>query len=248
MKLKLLTATFWTQLEEGDILLLDEFLRAFPEVYNGLLDILTSREVGGWQLPKVFIMAASNSTIAYDKALSDRLLHLPVEDPRNKKGPRKRLGGLIVEALGLMPEMVDSVEMETLLLNEVCPMFDVLDQIKDGGAHHGGAPTDKGHSVRNLIGQAQLREIQSPHLQEMIDTNNMRAIQTKKWQYVLLTDAKKAQSVYVTNAEKLRGNAKLSTIQATNLELNLQLVELEEIRKQKGTEDDDSTDDSIFTD
>src|SRR5690606_31400759 len=78
MKLRLLHATFWTQLKEGDILLLDEFLRGFPEVYNGLLDILTSRQVGGYRLPKVFIIGASNSTVAYDKALEDRLLHLRV--------------------------------------------------------------------------------------------------------------------------------------------------------------------------
>ena len=69
VKLKLLHATFWTQLQEGDILLLDEFLRGFPEVYNGLLDILTAREVGGFTLPNVFIIAASYCVIAYDTAL-----------------------------------------------------------------------------------------------------------------------------------------------------------------------------------
>ena len=32
MVLKMLPATFWTSLHEGDILLMDEFLRGFPEV------------------------------------------------------------------------------------------------------------------------------------------------------------------------------------------------------------------------
>ena len=85
LELNLLTATFWTQLKEGDILLFDEFLHGSPEVYNELLDIITSREVGGFKLPNVFILAASNSTAAYDKALEDRLLHLPVADPRSSR-------------------------------------------------------------------------------------------------------------------------------------------------------------------
>lgn len=243
MKLKLLTATFWTQLKEGDILLLDEFLRAFPEVYNGLLDILTSRQVGGFKLPKVFIIAASNSTTAYDKALEDRLLHLPVPDPRKRKTAKKRLAELIVNDLGLLPTMVDSYEMGSLLDQEVLPMFDVLDSFKSGQP----APTVlKGHSVRNLIGQAKLRQVSSSSLQELLRMNNERACSTGKEQFVLLWNAKSAPTGYESEARKLRGNSKLTEIQALNLELNLQLLELERTRNKKETEDDD--DESIFFD
>ena len=41
--LTLLISEMWTKAKEGDIYLFDEFLRGFPEVYNGLLDIFTSR-------------------------------------------------------------------------------------------------------------------------------------------------------------------------------------------------------------
>ena len=44
--LTLLISEMWTKAKEGDIYLFDEFLRGFPEVYNGLLDIFTGREVG----------------------------------------------------------------------------------------------------------------------------------------------------------------------------------------------------------
>ena len=91
-RLNLLTATYWSSLRDGDIVLLDEFLRGFPEVYNGLLDILTSREVAGFKLPRVFFIAASNSTVSYDKALEDRLMHLPVPDPRPSEREEQRLG------------------------------------------------------------------------------------------------------------------------------------------------------------
>ena len=49
-KLEMLHSTLWTQLQEGDVVLLDEFLRGFPEVYNALLDIFTSRHVAGFDL------------------------------------------------------------------------------------------------------------------------------------------------------------------------------------------------------
>lgn len=240
LKLKMLTATWWTALEDGDIVLLDEFLRGFPEVYNGLLDILTSRTVGDFVLPKVFIIAASNSTTTYDKALEDRLLHLPVPDPRRSKAAKAALGKMIVEELGLLPAMAESMEMGTLLDTEVLPMFDVLDQIKGKGSSNPQGL--KGQSVRKLIGQAQLRQVQSAALKELISMNNNRAMFTGKPQFVLLLDGKNL--AYKSDALALVDNPKLTAKQALNINLNLQLIEMEEIRiDKKGLDDDD---DDVF--
>ena len=242
MSLRLLTATFWTQLKEGDILLLDEFLRGFPEVYNGLLDILTSRQVGGFVLPRVFIIAASNSTVSYDKALEDRLLHLPVPDPRKGKVAKRALAQYMVDGLGLMPEMRDSYEMQTLLDTEVLPMYEILDSLVNKTA---SAASVKGRSVRNLIGQARLREVQSSALDELISMNNSRALREGKIQYVLLTTGKKVDPTYQSKAQVLEGNPKLTEQQALNLRLNLQLIELEAARKERGEEDDDILTDDV---
>jgi hypothetical protein len=247
MYLKLLTATFWTQLKEGDILLLDEFLRGFPEVYNGLLDILTSRQVGGFRLPRVFIIAASNSTTSYDKALEDRLLHLPVPDPRTSKREKHRLGEIVVDALGLLPEMAKSMEMQTMLDTEVLPMYALLDSFKNKSSAPGILP---GCSVRNLIGQAQLREVQSTTLSEVLSMNNNRAMRAGKIQYVLLPSGKSADPQYKSKAQVLQGNPKLTPIQSTNLDLNLQLIEMEAIRTEKGSDSDDdilNVDDDVFS-
>ena len=243
MKLRLLHATFWTQLKDGDILLLDEFLRGFPEVYNGLLDILTSRQVGGFKLPKVFIIGASNSTVSYDKALEDRLLHLPVPDPRKSKRAKTAQAELLVNALGLLPEMTTSYEMQSLLDTEVLPMYDILDQIKGRGS---SAPAVlKGTSVRNLIGQAQLRHVSSAGLKDLVDTNNAKAMAAGKPQFVLLLSGKNPPPAYLGQAQKLKGNPKLTPLQASNLALNLQLLELESIRSHNPKEDED---DNIFAD
>lgn len=226
MKLRLLHATYWTQIREGDIVLFDEFLRAFPEVHNGLLDILTAREVSGLTIPRAFFMGASNSVIAYDKALEDRLLHLPVPDPRKNSGERKRLAEIIVSALGLMPEMATSFEMNRLIEKEVEPMYEVMDHL----AKRNAPPSYEGSSVRNLIGQAKLRQVQSLQLHELIDMNNNRCQQDSKLQFLFLLNGKNPPPGYKSKAEKFLTLRTLTEVQRQNVTLNLQLIEMEETR------------------
>lgn len=248
MLLRMLPATFWTQLREGDIVLLDEFLRGFPEVYNALLDILTSRRVGAFYLPKVCIMGASNSTVSYDKALEDRLLHIPVDDIRTNKKAKKNLAKLIVNELGLLPSMDTSYEMGELMTSEIEPMYQMLDQFKNGGGGK-GTPLVKGHSPRNLIGQAQLRQVQVPTLTALVGANNLKAMREGKPQYVLLLDGKvkNIPNGYENDAAQLQDSKKLTEVQRRNLDLNLQLIEMESIRNEpvEGSEADDD-DDDIF--
>jgi hypothetical protein len=234
MVLKMLPATFWTSLEEGDILLMDEFLRGFPEVYSSLLDIFTSRRVGAFRLPKVFIVGASNSVIAYDFALEDRLLHIPVTDPRSNASERKRLASILLEDLGLHPDMADSMEMTDLLNEEVLPTYDVLDVFKKKGTKVTKvSSSDKGRSLRNLIGQAQLRQVQSSKLVDLIEANNQMAVTKGLWQYVFLLNGKTPPHGYVKAAVPLQGNSRLTHVQAINLDMNLQLVELEDEKKRE---------------
>ena len=237
MVLRMLPATFWTQLREGDILLMDEFLRGFPEVYNGLLDIFTSRRVGAFVLPKVFIIGASNSVVAYDAALEDRLLHVPVADPRRSKSEKDRLAEILVEAIGIHPDMAASADMLDLLDIEVMPMFELLDQFKKQGAK--GHFVLKGTSLRNLIGQVQLRSVQSTELKNMIIVANILAMHRKAPQYVVLLGGKATDlpAGYLSAAQKLRGNPKLTPLQAINLEINQQLIEFEAAKHEEESGD-----------
>lgn len=225
MRLRMLPATFWTQLKEGDILLFDEFLRGFPEVYNGLLDIFTSRRAGAFHLPKVFIIGASNSVIAYDPALDDRLLHLPVRDPRKSRTEKLNLAKIMVDALGLLPDMATDVDMEELLDTKVLPMYDILDSFTKKGVKVGGKQGD-GESLRKLIGQAQLRMVKTSALRTMIERNNQLSMAANKPQFVLLMDGKNPPADYIKAAEALRGNPRLTSTQAVNLSMNLELIAL----------------------
>lgn len=224
-ELKMLTASWWQQLRDGDIVLLDEFLRGFPEVYNGLLDILTSRRVGAFVLPKVFFIAASNSIATYDKALEDRLLHLYVPDIRTNKTQQKHSAKLLVEATGMLPDMITHYAMEEVLKQEIFPTYKILDAFKSKA--NISAASIAGHSLRHLIGQVQLRQIESVPLRELISANNREAMSKRRYQFVILPDGKNPDPTYLQHARKLVGNDKLTEIQARNLDLNLQLVDME---------------------
>ena len=234
-RLELLLNRMWANLKEGDIVFLDEFLRGFPEVYNAMLDIITSREVAGHQLPKVFFIAASNSVATYDEALRDRLLHITVDDLRKSVTARTRAKRVFAESVGMIPEIVEATEMEDLVRDEVLPMYDMLDTFA-GNARNTttGASKKEGHSFRNLAGQVKLREIQSKPLRDLIAINNRLAIINNKMQYVILLSGRNPDPAYVkaTKAlEKIRG--KLTEIQAINLDLNLQLISMEEATTEK---------------
>lgn len=228
-KLQLLLNTMWSDLKDGDIILFDEFLRGFPEVYNGLLDIFTSRRVAGYDLPKVFIVAASNSIATYDPALEDRLMHLFVPDIRTRANERYRVQQILVESIGLMPEMAKTQEMAVLFEKTVEPTYAVLDQFKKTAAI---GTVASGKSVRNLVGQAQLREVQDPFLRDLIDENNRLAKSKGKEQYVVLLSGR-VDDKLEERLRKLVGNSRLTEIQAANLDLNIQLIEMHK-EKTKG--------------
>ena len=116
-------------------------------------------------------------------------------------------------------------------------MFELLDSFKNKSSAPGQL---KGSSIRNLIGQAQLRQVQSASLKEMLDMNNRQAMSSGKTQYVFLTTGKGVDQAYRSKAQVLQGNPKLTEVQSLNLNLNLQLLEMEAIRNERGSDEDDS--------
>ena len=233
-KLELLLATYWNNLKDGDILFLDEFLRGFPEVYNGLLDILTSRTVGGHELPDVFIIAASNSTTAYDPALTDRLLHLYVPDPRTSKTEDMRIRSSIINALGLMPSMATSMSMDALMSEHILPMYKMLDAAK--GNNVGSTSSSQDMSPRNLIGQGQLRECTSGDLYALLERNNAAAMRQGKPQFVRIAYYKNritpVDPTYVEKMVPLLSSDKLTPAQRIQAQVNINLIESDAVMKE----------------
>ena len=183
-KLDMLLATHWNSLQEGDILLFDEFLRGFPEVYNALLDIFTSREVAGHKLPKVFIIAASNSVAAYDPALSDRLMHLPVQDPRKSPILMQAAQQRIIDKTHLNPRMLDSPELRELMYQRVFPAYRMLDNFTKGNGSAVADAVTGALSERNIIAQINLRQTGDVYIASLLDANNRLAATSKHIQYL----------------------------------------------------------------
>lgn len=236
-RLRMLHSPIWKNLKEGDIVLWDEYLRGFPEVYNGLLDIFTSRQVAGFTLPKVFFVAASNSVVTYDPALEDRLLHIFVPDIRVHTRARIAAYQRFIDETGLHPQMRDSDEMITLFENEVIPMYEILDQFKHRAKM--GSTQLKGKSMRNLVGQIKLRELQSQSLKELVASNNRLVASKQEWQYLVYCGGVPPQR-YANHAKQLLGSDKLSAVQQLNVRMNLQLIAAEKALtpEQKETTDD----------
>lgn len=235
--LVMMLATYWNSLKDGDIVLLDEFLRGFPEVYNGLLDILSSRKVGLHTLPKVFFVAASNTTVAYDAALTDRLMHLPVPDPRSSAREATRIANVIVKELGLMPDLVNSGEMTDLLEEQVFPMYVMLDKT---AGNQVTSNASKGMSPRSLIGQGKLRHTVSAELAALLTWNNALATKSNKYQFIKAFYYKNRFSPiphqYAEVMADLIKRGKLTPEQLLNVELNNQLLSAR--HAQKGVDDD----------
>jgi hypothetical protein len=121
-------------------------------------------------------------------------------------------------------------------------MYDVLDELKGKG----NSSSSKGVSVRNIIGQSKLREIKLRELKELLVANNNLAVEKFKAQYVFLPNGRDVPEEYeaqaiklAAEADQLRADGKLSEIHELNLDLNLQLIELEAVRKEKGDDEDD---------
>jgi hypothetical protein len=184
--------------------------------------------------------------VAYDQALEDRLLHIPVADPRRSPTEQKRLGQILVDGIGLMPIMANSSEMQELLDAEVLPMFELLDSFKKKGNKNFGAT--EGTSIRNLIGQAQLRHVQASGLKELIFANNTAAMAQNKVQYVVLLSGERTKmpAGYVEKALKIKDSPQLTEIQRLNLSMNLQLVELEAARQDAAAPDESQSEEPVF--
>lgn len=228
MKLRMLHSTLWTQLKEGDIVLLDEFLRGFPEVYNALLDIMTSRQVAGLHIPKVFFLAASNSWATYDGALEDRLLHINVPDPRSDEVAFKQLAQTMVSALNLEPTMLESQEVANVLSALVLPTFSMLDK---RGSNVNNTIT--GMSLRKLIGMTLLREVEDTSVLALLRVNNARAMEKGRAEHVFLVNADEGSSLeaYLSVVPAMLeagnnqlGTARLTDQQRTIIEQNVELV------------------------
>ena len=176
--------------------------------------------------------------------MEDRLLHLPVTDPRTSHRERARLAKLFVDEVGLLPAMATSFEMEQMLDAEVLPMFDIMDQLKKKAV----APTAamEGTSLRNLIGQVKLREVQSSKLKELIKINNSKALLQGRPQHIVLMGTHVTPQLSTAVESVGKHLDKLNEVQLLNYNINMQLIQVAQQASTQPDRQEEEEDEDLF--
>ena len=226
-ELNMLYSSLWTALKPGDIILWDEYLRGFPEVYNGILDILTSRHVAGLDLPPVFMVGASNSTVAYDPALDDRLLHIPVPDIRkNNAAYNDMLERFITEA-SLMPHEDVTDVVSAWFQVYVTPGYRVLDELSR--KPQAGSDITEYISPRKAAGMVQLRKFPSS-LNQVVNVSNSFARLAARPERFIVHDQESAPTFKELTQDGVPSSLmdSFSEIEYKNFHTNVALLKLYE--------------------
>lgn len=231
-ELRFLTGAFWTNIKYGDIVLFDECLRAFPETFNGILDLFTSREINGYKIPRSFWLGASNSIATYDPALEDRLLHLPVPDIRTSSAALMKTAKELVAHTGMHPDMIGHYTTNHVIQQLIAPTYTILDDL------HAGRPAvhTSGMSVRKLIAQINLREFDNSAIRSLIAENNTLAANEPQYQ---IHTSVAAGDVFV----QLLKSDRLTKIQRRNAEMHVDLAGMYETLMEDEKEEVNDEDD-----
>ena len=102
----------------------------------------------------------------------------------------------------------------------------------------------EGTSLRNLIGQVKLREVQSGKLKELLNANNRKALLQGQPQHIVLMSPDATPQLF-TAVENLGEHLdKLNEVQLLNYNINMQLIQVAQQAstqpdRQKEEEDED---------
>lgn len=180
--------------QEGDVVEWTEFGRSHPQIQAAYVDIMSSGEIDGYELPWVYNYATSNDRIFRSSAIKDRFMVSIAPDPRKDKDEHALIRHLIIEAAGLTPDMMPSYSLTSLVSNIIGVTYDGFG-VKDSGAEV-PAVEFKGLSTRNVIGRLQQRAADGPDLNTMnyfdnlIAENNRLALESAPQHYIIMPGEK----------------------------------------------------------
>ncbi len=175
---------------EGDVVEWTEFGRSHPQIQAAFVDIMSSGEIDGYELPWVYNYATSNDRLFRSSAIKDRFMVSIAPDPRSDPEEAALIKKLIIANAGLTPDLAPSFAMDRVVHGVI------------GETYHGFGPNDsgaevpavefKGLSTRNVIGRLQQRAIDAPgsgttrRLFELIQENNKLALESRPEHYIIL--------------------------------------------------------------
>lgn len=193
-------ASHWKDREPYSIVVFEELDKAYLQQLHSVIDLMTGRKVGKFDLPPLHFIAVANSAEFASPAVLDRLLITPVPDPRNNQRVADEIRARIIDYSGLHPEMVKSLELTELLNEEVFPPYAVLDTLKSKSR---AAAVKQGLSERRVIAMLKGRVVSHPRIKKLIDANNSHCEAIEEFAHYMVYNTTSAKLADHINWSKL---------------------------------------------
>lgn len=210
-------ASHWKDREPYSIVVFEELDKAYLQQLHSVIDLMTSRKVGDYELQPMHFIAVANTAEFASPAVLDRLLVTGVPDPRNNKRVANDIKRRIVDYSGLHPDMLNSPELERLMTDEIIPPYAVLDSLTSKTR---ASSVKQGLSERRVIAMINGR-ITSNHLvKKLIDANNQVCESYDNFGHYMVYNHTSAKLSEHQNWQKILDRGGLTEIQEQIVKVN----------------------------
>ena len=210
-------ASHWKDREEYGIVVFEELDKAYLQQLHAVIDLMTSRRVGSYQLKPLHFIAVANTAEFASPAVMDRLLITGVPDPRTNKRVARDIMQRIVDYSGLHPSMVNSAELEDLMKEEILPPYDVLDSISSKSR---AKSVKQGLSERRVIALIKGREVTHPRIKKLVDANNQVCEAAEEFGHYMVYNQTSARLTSNQNWQKILDRGGLTESQEQIVKVN----------------------------
>ncbi len=211
-------ASHWKDREPYSIVVFEELDKAYLQQLHSVIDLMTSRKVGSFDLPPLHFIAVANSAEFASPAVLDRLLITGVPDPRNNVKEQEKLKQRIVDYSGLHPAMISSAELDMLLNEDVMPPYAVLDSLKSKSR---ASSVKQGLSERRVIALLKGRVTSgSPWIKKLLVANNQHCEAVEEFEHYMVFDRNTARLAEHISWSKLLSTPGLTEVQEQTIGLN----------------------------
>lgn len=210
-------ASHWKDREPYSIVVFEELDKAYLQQLHSVIDLMTSRKVGSFELPPLHFIAVANSAEFASPAVLDRLLLTPVPDPRNNQREQDKVMRRIIDYSGLHPDMLKSPELSGLMVEEVLPPYKVLDSLNSKTR---AGTAKQGMSERRVIALLKGRVATHRLIKMLIDANNQICEATEEWGHYMVYNRTSAKLADHISWQKLLDRGGLEPTQEQTIKVN----------------------------
>lgn len=210
-------ASHWKDREPYSIIVFEELDKAYLQQLHSVIDLMTSRKVGDYELPPLHFIAVANSGEFASPAVLDRLLVTPVPDPRNNSREATKIRQRIVEYSGLHPDMLNSPELNELMVQEILPPYNVLDSLKSKSR---ASTVKQGLSERRVIAMIKGRVAANKCVKRLLDGNNQMCETNDDFAHYMVYNHTSARLAEHISWQKLLDAGRLTPTQEQVVKVN----------------------------